>query len=518
MNRLEDDWRDDFFVHFPELLSVEDERVDASRKRKSANDAVNTSMKKRATSAALGANPDGDESILSDNERDQPVDLGRPEHEGDVDTATNGEDEADQQDGHEPDVLLVDVVPPPGAKTLQDQVSELRGELAKLVQANARREQQELLEEDDDVRSKLSANEKRGMYMDILKTVTPDLPFPAQCAPVDDSWQHFSAFKPKEGVKLFPFCPPLLAQMKLWSQPPTTRGAKKDPFKMMDKFYRTASDVEKSLLSPRFVPSMLSNEVNAKALENSGASGLEIKLKADTAGGQKELAAIRELKQSSSLLRLVNAQELSIQAVNGLSKQMTDILSSLTADDTLDAQVKAAQTAVSNLDVVMQEMAYTNTNMARGLVYQYTEAVRDRRSAWVKTSKLPQGMQSELVKAPLDFMQEGSEESLGLLSPASVQFIADHVQNRKDDVFCKVCASLPQKKPYGNNNNNNNRKKGKGGQQSSDLSQAAQSAGWSTNNSNSAQGKKPANRGGRSKAGRGRGQPFSANAASEGKK
>jgi hypothetical protein len=129
----------------------------------------------------------------------------------------------------------------------------------------------------------------------------------------------------------------------------------------------------------------------------------------------------------------------------------------------------------------------------------------------VSSSKLPQPLQSEIIKGPLDVFQTGSDNPLCLLSTKQVQQVQNHVQARNNNVFRDV---VYRARPNNNNNSGNKRKqnnKRKGNQPNlnwnSDLSSAAQSAGWSTG-----QGQ---NKGGRRKqAPKGKKQPFSSNNAS----
>ena len=72
------------------------------------------------------------------------------------------------------------------------------------------------------------------------------------------------------------------------------------------------------MLQPLVVPRKLLSEVPESHLSNPGASGSEAVLKPSSAEGQKDKAAMASYNQSTSYLRLVNSQELAVNALKSL--------------------------------------------------------------------------------------------------------------------------------------------------------------------------------------------------------
>lgn len=80
------------------------------------------------------------------------------------------------------------------------------------------------------------------------------------------------------------------------------------------------------------------SEIPDAKLQNASASEMEAKWKLDTPAGQKEVAALRDLRRASSYLHLINLQEIGIQAINVLSQKLTLFLEAFsTMPDMSDA-------------------------------------------------------------------------------------------------------------------------------------------------------------------------------------
>jgi hypothetical protein len=495
MDRSNPEWRDVFYEQFSDLQAPSDEEMSGEIVAVKRKKTSHRPTKKSRPSAALGADPNAAPAGDADGEK---VDDGH--------SNSNAEEEVQ---------FLQEVAPVDGkVRDLEAQLRSVNQKLEQLTRATAAREQMDLDDEDVEVKAKLSSLEQRGLYFNILREVHSNLEFPqVQLDGDTDQPEYFSAFKKKDSPFQMPFCQPLLDQLQVMSKPPV-RGTRKEPFRLIDRFYQAVHDVENSILKPRFVPSSLLDEVEVKSKSNPGASGEEARLNKDTASGQKELAALRDLKQASSTMRLVNNQEIGLQSISVLSDLLNGDIQGLLAiphhPPQYDEIFNLMSVRMSSILTVLGDLKLGNTNMARGVLYQYTEAVKDRRQAWVASSKLPQALQSEIIKGPLDVFQPGSDEPLCLLAPKQVQLVQQHIKGRNDNVFRDAVAKFKPTtaNPFAKRQNRNQRRKPK--QFTSEVSPAAAAAGWGTrgghNNTQS--------RGGRKPAGRGRGQPFSASSAS----
>jgi hypothetical protein len=493
LDRSRPNWQAELYAIFPQLLATQE------------------AVGKRSTDA--GEPPaKRPRSLESEGAKDQ--DTNQPQG-----TGTSGGGGTSQEDLTHPPGVVQEV------DSLKRLVHTLRSEINTLSRASLLREHEEMLDEDDDVRTNMSKMEKRAAYLETLRSITPNLLFPQPVEavqPSEDAGEHFKDFSPREEQCIMPFCQPLLNQLAIWSRPPPTgRKTPKDPFKMIDKFYKTVSHVENSVLSPRAVPSLLLDEVKNDKLQNPGASGLKTKLKKSLPEGQKEVDSVKELSQASSFLRVVNSQELGIQAMAVLIQQMGDHIDELSSIEGLPqlfaTKFSLLQTGVQNVNMAVDDLKLGNTNLAKCVLHQYVEAVRDRRQAWVDSSNLPPPFKSELTSAALDILEEGADEPLCLLNSRSVTLIKEN-NDKKDKatlrhLMAKGAQSVANSGgggPRGRNKKkkNNNQKVNFG-----DLTPAAHAAGWGGHNPSKGRGKGQSNRGG-NKAGRGRGQPFSSSAAS----
>jgi hypothetical protein len=529
LNRDDPGWRDVLFSQYPELECPSAEEEDGG-------DVVAVEMKRRSTlpsggipkkmktepSAALGRNPDDD----------QPTGVYSGVHEpvAEMSQGTAGAQHNDSPDSD--DCILVDVVQPTPQIQLQpvpdgdrmvvmeSMVKEMNHELQTLRQANQLREQQEEIQEDEEVKTRLSSLEKRAIYLNMLREVTPNLNFPD--LPVDDpdKDRHFGGFVARPDKCVMPFCDELLKQVSIKSRPSLSAATKREPFRLIDKFYKTVATVEQALLKPRIVPAALLHEVPAESVSSDGASGAEARLKSEKANGQKEADALRDCKQASSLMRVVNSQELGLQALAELSRKLNSSLESLSAAQNVPLhftqKFSAMSVCMENMAKTLDDMKLGNLSLAKACIHQYVESIKDRRDAWVSSSRLPKGLQKEITKAPLDILQPGADEPLMLIDSRSVQLIEDYnTKKDKDAVRLAVAGKTQQPRPGGNKR----KRKRPGNNQRpmdwNDMSQAAKAAGWS---SSQKQHTSRGGRGGRGGRGRGRGQPFSASTASESSK
>jgi hypothetical protein len=448
---------------------------------------------------------------------DQPSD----EQQSNTSAEHQGEPPAGGQDG-DADGSSMPQDPSERVKVLEKMVRTLVQEVDSLNKVNTLREQQEALDEDEEVGGKLSSAEKRAAYLELLRILTPNLTFPElrQVEVVEGGVQHFQAFVPKEDKCVMPFCDELLSHLEVLCKPTTSGKPRKDPMTLIDKFYVTMANVEKSVLSPRVVPSLLIPEVDKTKLQNSGASGSDIRLSQNSTAGQKEVDALKELKQASTLMRVANNQELGLQALNVVAKQVNDNLDLLTAAEGVPPQFlesyQAMQASMLSFLTVHQDLCQGNTNLAKLVLYQYVQAVKDRRHAWLTSSKLPTGLRNELLKLPIDILQPGADEPLALLNAKSVTLLKDYVDAKQQASITKALEDKPPSRPnQGGQGKNKRKRKPQRRLNWNDFSPAAQAAGWAGNPVNQQQ-PRPGNRAGRGgkQGGRGRGQPFSAATAS----
>lgn len=183
----------------------------------------------------------------------------------------------------------------------------------------------------------------------------------------------------------------------------------------------------------------LLSEVHPSKLQNSGASGSEARLRVNSPEGQREIAALRDLKQSSSLLRVVNSQELGIQALSKLNLNMDASLDALMANPEVTPsvmeQLTALQGSIKTATTATTDLRYGNSHLASCAISQYTDAIKERQNAWLKSSNLPAPLQSEIAKLDLAMPQGSSTEPLSILGPRAEKLVEDHYNQRKDDFF-----------------------------------------------------------------------------------
>jgi hypothetical protein len=530
VDRQNPEWRDQFFDLFPELECPTDEEessgemVAVSLKRKSLSQPGAAKKAKAESSATVSVNPNKD----ADGDLSQGLGVVGPDHTAPLPSAEQADDECQivgvvpaESVVPETPILAVPVEGQDRMKVMEDMLRTLKTDLHTLTQANLLRDQQEDYQEDEEVKTRLSSLEKRSAYLNMLKEISPELVFPEH--PLDtDREKHFGDFVSKGDKCLMPFCDELLNQIAIKSRP-SAHSTKREPFRWIDRFYKTMPNVEQALFKPRVVPAALISEVNKDQLANDGASGNEARLKPDKACGQREVDALRDTKQASSLIRIVNNQELGLRALGKLSTTVNDALQCLTAVKDLPAQFstkfEAMQHAMTNVASTLEDMRLGNFSMAKALIHKYVEAIKERRQAWITSSSLPKGLQGELNKAPLDILQAGADEPLLLLDGKSVQILDDNAA-RRDKVAVRLAVAGRSNPPQGASARG--RKKRWGGRPGNqkpvnwnDLTPAAQTAGWSTSQQNNS---KRGGHGGKPGRGRGRGQPFSGANASKSSK
>jgi hypothetical protein len=367
----------------------------------------------------------------------------------------------------------------------------------------------------EEVAQKLSKRENRVLWLESVREIHPDLPHPQP--PVEKSSRHFQDFVPKTNKTIMAFCPMLAEELSKASQARKPNEKKKDPFRTVERFYKTLEPVESTILQSRMVPTELLNEVHPSNLQNPGASGAEARLKADSAHGQKEAAALKEHKRAAAFLRLINSQEIATQAIGSMNESMVASLNALLQRDDVSAEVRHSLEAMQgNAQTTMSGIAdlqMGSTHLARCAITQYIDAVRDRQVAWIKLSSLPVTLQAELQRSELSQPQGTSTEPLSLLGPQAEKMVKDHVSQRKDDMF-RGWYNTRGRGTSGAARRRQTKKKAQK-QQSQEVSFAGQAAGWSTQPIQAQRGRGGRGRGrGRRQRRGGHSQPFSKSEAS----
>ena len=113
---------------------------------------------------------------------------------------------------------------------------------------------------------------------------------------------------------------------------------------------------------------------------------------------------VRRKWQPSSSLRLINSQKLGIEALKTMNASMSSALADImdTPGVPFDVLQKLAvvRGTASTVYTAVEDLKQENNHMAPCSIHQHTEAIRDRQSTWLKSSNLPQPLQSEVTKAP----------------------------------------------------------------------------------------------------------------------
>ena len=173
-------------------------------------------------------------------------------------------------------------------------------------------EKKEDTDEDDSVMEcvslRLNKREHRQLWLTNLRKINPELKHPIAT---------------ESNLPSQPFCPLLTQDIARAAKVKKPGAIKKDPFKLVNKYCKTMEPTESTILQPRQILMQLLDEVCPLKSQNPGASRLESHLKTDTPAGQKKVAALRDLSHSSSSLRLINFQELGIEALKTINQTMS---------------------------------------------------------------------------------------------------------------------------------------------------------------------------------------------------
>ena len=287
--------------------------------------------------------------------------------------------------------------------------------------------------------ARFSVKEKRQLWLESLRETNPELAHPSSGQSQGPPSSHFGVFLPATTQPVMPFCPLLRQEIEKLSQVQKPGVTQKDHFAKVDKYYPTMEPMESTVLQPRSIPSQLLDEVPVAKLQNPGATGATARLASSSGAGQKEEAALKVLKQSSTFLRLVNSQELAVEALRSLNVSLGEGLDSLQQipDLPIEARriIETLQANSTSSALGLNDVKLANSHMAKCSIIQYSTALRARQSAWVNSSNLSSSAQGELVKSDLAFPVGNSTEPLHILGPRGVKVIDDIVNKRQQDVY-----------------------------------------------------------------------------------
>ena len=293
--------------------------------------------------------------------------------------------------------------------------------------------------EEDDQSSR--PGEQRRLWLDSLRILTPHLDHPeVPQAPPQSGHFAFLQAKPSGDDFRMPFIPELASFINnMGEESAFKRTFRSCPFKKVNSHYPTSDSIEDSLLGRRVVPRALMDEVPEAKLHNPGACPSSIRLRTATAEGQREQSASVLCDQATALLRIVNSQELTTQA---LASTLSGVAGQL---DTLAALPNIPQEAsdlVSNLQQGLQLAFSAQADLEQSIgyltpcaVHQFITAHRARQRAWLSASNLPATFQQELARMDLPQSSPGSSEPLPVVSSEAQQLIKARLQKRHDDVY-----------------------------------------------------------------------------------
>lgn len=513
-----EEWEEKFFEKFPLLAPVMG--VDDILKHQDES-SMKQEEEKEDTQAAFHSAVRRLHQTQAHSTLSLPSELGPTRKRTAPETGSQASKKSRRSDSPDLEILEVSkpISPIPEKKSMDDRVATLEKlmvNVAKDISAIASRTPSAALgrnpekESDEEselemVPQKLSKAERRELWLNHLREINPELKHHQVDAPPASA--HFGSFKSKEDKTVMPFCPLLQDEMKKASEArKDKKSQKKDPFKVVEKYYKTMEPVESTILQARSIPMELLGEIPPGKLQNAGASGAEARLKVDTPSGQKEVAALRDARQASSYIRLINSQELAITALDKLAKVQSEGIDDLLSEN-LPIGISTSMTSLkANVETIMaavKDLQQGNGHLATCAIRQYTDATRDRQEAWLKSSSLPAPLQAEIARTELALPEGDSTQPLSILGKQAREMVTGHVQLRKDDVFrewykAKSVTSgaarrfQQKKKP-----------------QKQELSYEAQSAGWHSQQYNP-RGRGRAGRGARGRGGRGgKHQPFS---------
>jgi hypothetical protein len=357
--------------------------------------------------------------------------------------------------------------------------------------------------------------EKRKMHLQGLSKMVPDLQFAQPQAPKSGRFE-FLYQKPKENH--MPFLTEMLDQISIGSVVKDRKP--RDPFNLFPKYYPTSEPAESGALQLRTVPRELVNLVVHDKLVTQGTSGRKAIIKNAIADGAKEEAAKVSFKQSCGYIRLANNLEIDVEVMQKLMSQISTIVSDLDKIRGVPVAAKAKILQLNQKIRLMNNTVFdvksTNSDLARGALYQYQSSLFDRRAAWLSASMVLKGTAAELRGA--DFPRPSQSDEIGRLSMFGPQ--GSQVMKEYDELAQN--GKVPTPRPISNASSSSRSRQPRGGQYGGRFNNQFQSFGHGQGQPHfrgqgyRARGGRPANRrprnnyrGGRSDRGQYQPQPFS---------
>jgi hypothetical protein len=521
----QESWKSSFWKRFPHLEYQTDEELEEG-----PDDDAEFQAKRMALLAAK--NKHGTDGSSGGHAAEAVTGVANPGGGQEQSTGSGGGDGALSHEDEEDDVQIIheegpaqqdDPAPQDQSggsrmEVLEKMMMGLHNEFKSLARGVKRKlNDSDTDDEDDSLARRFTKKEKRVNVISNVLAITPGLEVnvPEVSQP---KTRHFGSLTKKSEDPIYPFLPQLIDQFKILAKSNAQPARRSDPFKLMNKFFKTDEPAESVFLQQKLVPSELVSEVDDTVIYNPGASSSDIVLKRDTPAGVKESAAIKTLSHASSLMRVINSQELAIEAIVNINVSVEDILTKMllvkNRPSAIQPLIEALQTHAKNAQEMLDDLQLSNGYMAKGVLQDYVDAIKDRRQAWLDVADLHKGLKSELAKSELDInMNLESGQLMSLFNAKAVDHLKAMTEFSKDDVVrALVKAKKPQAANAGKKKQQQKRKKwGNANKSNANLSVEAQKAGWRTSQPNT-----NANRGkGGNRGGRGRGKaPFSAASAS----
>ena len=446
-------WEEAFFEKYPQFVVAQEEEEDEEQDSKEPPQ-VQLSPAKQGQDVAFHSAIKRLHLAQSQGSLALPAELSRKRHSSaQSDTSKKSRMEDSDLEITEYFKPISPIPPAPRVKAMNDRVATLESLLATVARdvrtlasrpapaASVARNPNPDESADFDsemVSTKLNREERRVLWLNYLRDLSPELAHHEQ-APESLS-SHFETFKPKEEKTIMPFCTSLKEELlKASKLKGSDKKSTRDPFKWVDRAYKTMEPMESTFLQPRSVPMELWGEVAPSKLQNAGASGAEARLKTDSPAGQKEVAALRDTKQASSFIRVINSQELAISALKKLvdtqAEKIEDILQESNLPQAVSQPMKTFKTNNDTMKSAIENLQQGNGALARCTIIKHTQGLKDRQEAWLTSSTLPKPLQAEISRADLAFPQGSSSQPLSLLGDEAQVMVKNHVQVRKDDIF-----------------------------------------------------------------------------------
>ena len=222
----------------------------------------------------------------------------------------------------------------------------------------------------------LGRAEKRRMFLQGLRNLVPEL----EHAPVAEAQAsgHFSLLQVADRTDKMPFLAEMFSQVALSgvNQNRGARNRKRSMIPRMNKRYPTTQPAEGGLLLPRYVPSELSQFVYTNQLQESGSSGMSVRLRHNTLEGLREAGAVESHSYATTNLRLTNNLEIGVEVSNTLVGNVRKGVQKLQEMDLPDQAKITLLSMVNNvtlLDKAVYDLKSTNNDLLKTNLLQYNQ-------------------------------------------------------------------------------------------------------------------------------------------------